>query len=58
MKRREFVATLGTGLAGAFLPSLPPLPGLRVERFVERWSWAMGQAVHVIVFAESENQGL
>jgi FAD:protein FMN transferase len=58
MKRREFVATLGTGLTGAFLPSLPPLPPLRIERFVERWSWAMGQAVHVMVFAESEDQGL
>ena len=59
MKRREFVATLGTGLTGAFLPSLR-LPRLRggVERFVERWSWAMGQAVHVMVFAESEDQGL
>jgi FAD:protein FMN transferase len=52
MKRREFVATLGTGLTGAFLPRLP------VERFVERWSWAMGQAVHVMVFAGSEDQGL
>jgi FAD:protein FMN transferase len=54
MKRREFVSTLSTGLAGALLP----LPRLRVERFVERWSWAMGQAVHVMVFAESEDQGL
>lgn len=54
MKRREFVSTLSTGLAGAFLP----LPRLRVERFVERWSWAMGQAVHVIVYAESKDQGL
>lgn len=57
MKRREFVATLGTGLVSAFAPSLP-LPRLRVERFVERWSWAMGQAVHLMVFAESEDQGL
>lgn len=54
MKRRDFVTTLGAGLAGSFLP----LPRLRVERFVERWSWAMGQAVHVMVFAESEDQGL
>ena len=54
MKRREFVSTLSTGLAGAFLP----LPRLRVERFVERWSWVMGQAAHVMVFAESEDQGL
>ena len=56
MKRREFVATLGTGLTGAFLPWLPPPSP--VERFVERWSWAMGQAVHVMVVAGSEDQGL
>jgi len=55
MKRREFVAIAGAGVAGAFLP---PLPRLRRERFVERWSWAMGQPVHVMVFAESEDQGL
>ena len=55
MKRRQFVATLGAGLTGAFLP---PLPRLNRERFVERWSWAMGQAVHVMVFGESEDQGL
>lgn len=55
MKRRDFVATLGAGLTGALLP---PVPRLNRERFVERWSWAMGQAVHVIVYAESEDQGL
>ena len=58
MKRRDFVATLSAGLAGAFLPPLPPLPLLKRERFVERWSWAMGQPVHVMVYAESEDQGL
>jgi FAD:protein FMN transferase len=61
MKRRDFVATLGTGLAGAFLmptASLPPLPRLARERFVERWSWVMGQAVHLMVYSESEDQGL
>jgi len=26
--------------------------------FVERWSWAMGQPVHVMVFAGSEQEGL
>ena len=58
MKRRKFVATLGAGFAGAILPPRPPLPKLTRERFVERWSWAMGQAVHVMVFAESQDQGL
>lgn len=58
MKRRKFVATLGAGIAGAFLPPLAPLAKLKHERFVERWSWAMGQAVHVMVYAESEDQGL
>jgi thiamine biosynthesis lipoprotein len=59
MKRRSFVGTLGAGLAGAFSP-LPrlPLPRLKRERFVERWSWVMGQAVHVMVYVESEDQGL
>jgi thiamine biosynthesis lipoprotein len=28
------------------------------ERFVERWSWAMGQAVHIMLFAESDDAGL
>jgi len=61
MKRRDFVSTVGAGLAGAFmpaLPSLPPLAPLKRERFVERWSWAMGQAVHLMVYAESEDHGL
>jgi thiamine biosynthesis lipoprotein len=55
MRRRQFVATLGAGLAGAFVPQWPRL---RREQFVERWSWAMGQAVHVVVFAESDDHGL
>jgi FAD:protein FMN transferase len=49
MERREFVGLLAAGLAPAWLPR---------ERFVERWSWAMGQAVHVMVFASSEDEGL
>jgi thiamine biosynthesis lipoprotein ApbE len=28
-----------------------------VRHFVERWSWAMGQPVHLQLFAESESQG-
>jgi FAD:protein FMN transferase len=55
MKRRQFIATAGAGLVGAFRPRLPRL---NRERFVERWSWAMGQAVHVMVYAESDDQGL
>lgn len=61
MKRRDFVSTLGAGLTGAFMPALPslqPLARLKRERFVERWSWAMGQAVHLMVYAESEDHGL
>jgi thiamine biosynthesis lipoprotein len=55
MKRRQFVASLGAGLAGAFMP---PWPRLHRVRLVERWSWAMGQAVHVMVYTESDDQGL
>jgi thiamine biosynthesis lipoprotein len=40
---------LGTGV---------PRLDARDEVFVERWSWAMGQAVHVMVFAGSEQEGL
>jgi thiamine biosynthesis lipoprotein len=49
MKRREFVGVLAAGLAPAWV---------RHEHVVERWSWAMGQAVHVVVFAGSEQEGL
>jgi thiamine biosynthesis lipoprotein len=53
MNRRRFVGTLGAGLGAVFVRRWP-LP----ERFVERWSWAMGQAVHLMVYAESEEAGL
>jgi thiamine biosynthesis lipoprotein len=49
VQRREFLAVLGA----AALPL-----GTRDDVFVERWSWAMGQAVHVMVYAESEQAGL
>ena len=43
-------------MAGGWLAgSLLPAPR---SRFVERWSWAMGQAVHVMVFTDSEDMGL
>ena len=49
MKRREFLGVLGS----AALPLR-----IRDDVFVERWSWAMGQAVHLMVYAESEQAGL
>jgi thiamine biosynthesis lipoprotein len=56
MNRRRFVGTLGAGLGFVFVPRLPRWRADDV--FVERWSWAMGQPVHVMVFAASEQEGL
>jgi thiamine biosynthesis lipoprotein len=56
MDRREFVGAMGACVAGAWRP-LPPRPG-RADVSAERWSWAMGQPVHLIVFAGSEAEGL
>ena len=56
MNRRSFVGTLGPGLGSVFIPRLPRWRADDV--FVERWSWAMGQPVHVMVFAGSEQEGL
>ncbi len=53
MHRRDFLGAAGLGLAGIFVRRWPV-----ADVFVERWSWAMGQAVHVMVYAESEQQGL
>ena len=50
MKRRTFVGALGAGLNG-WRPR-------RRDVFTERWSWAMGQPVHIMVFAGSEDEGL
>jgi len=47
VKRREFIEALGAAALG-FRHDVP----------VERWSWAMGQAGHVVVYAESEQAGL
>ena len=56
MKRREFVSAVGAGLAGLVVPRWAA--ARRADRLVERWSWAMGQSVHLMVFAESEQEGL
>ena len=56
MNRRRFVTTLGAGLGALFVPRLPRWRA--DDAFVERWSWAMGQPVHVMVFAGSEQEGL
>jgi thiamine biosynthesis lipoprotein len=61
MRRREFLGVLGAGLLvapgtlpGAVRRAVPRSPG---ERLIERWSWAMGQPVHLQLFAESESAG-
>jgi thiamine biosynthesis lipoprotein len=56
MRRREFVGSLGGGLGAVLAPRW--LTARPADRFVERWSWAMGQAVHLMVFASSEQEGL
>jgi FAD:protein FMN transferase len=55
VKRREFIGVLGAGCWG-----IVDVPRLRFQDdvFVERWSWAMGQSVHAMVFAGSEQEGL
>ena len=58
MKRRDFVRDLGLGMIGAFAPIPDPRPPTPDPRFVERWSWAMGQPVHIMLFAASEDAGL
>ncbi|MGH7531151.1 MAG: FAD:protein FMN transferase [Gemmatimonadales bacterium] len=59
MNRRRFVGTLGAGLLGAWASRANVAWALgSAERYVERWSWVMGQAVHVMLFAPSEDAGL
>jgi thiamine biosynthesis lipoprotein len=58
MRRREFLGALGVGLAGAAGPGwlrAAGRPGREV--FVERWSWAMGQPVHLQLYGVSEAAG-
>src|SRR5438067_29981 len=56
MNRRRFVTTMCAGIGGVFVPRLSRWRA--DDEFVERWSWVMGQPVHVMVFASSEQQGL
>src|SRR5881296_1112285 len=56
MCRRDFLWVLGAGCWG--LAGTLPVLRAHDDVFVERWSWAMGQAVHVMVFAGSEQEGL
>lgn len=51
MRRRDFLA------AGAALLMRPPLRIRREPRFIERWSWAMGQPIHLRLFHHSESEG-
>src|SRR2546427_7723422 len=55
VRRREFLGVVGTGVVGMW-GGLPVLPGAG-DRFVERWSWAMGQPVHLMAFARWEAEG-
>ncbi len=66
MKRRDFLGGLGAGLGGALVhrsawasrlgayrrTAIPPY-----RHFIDRWSWAMGQPVHLQLFAQSETHG-
>ena len=67
MKRRRFLGLVGGTLAGVIVPgrlragattaSVFSRGSATDEAFVERWSWAMGQPVHLQLFARSESVG-
>jgi thiamine biosynthesis lipoprotein len=66
MKRRGFLGALSAGLGGVLVPRSIWASSLGTYRrtglppsghFVERWSWAMGQPVHLQLFADSADQG-
>ena len=60
MNRRGFLGLAAAGLGGLAVPRLLTAASLldRGERLVERWSWAMGQPVHLTLFADTEDAGL
>ncbi len=51
MRRRDFLA------AGAGLMMPGAMRSRRVPRYIERWSWAMGQPVHLQLVHDSEDRG-
>jgi thiamine biosynthesis lipoprotein len=68
VKRREFLRGLTLAAAGAAVPAgfaraavgsarARSTAALAGDVFVERWSWAMGQPVHLQLFAVSEAAG-
>lgn len=67
MKRRSFVAGAATFVAGAIAgqPALARLSAcapvrrsaIPPVRYIDRWSWAMGQPVRLQLFHESEDAG-
>src|SRR5215210_5301547 len=57
MKRRDFLGFIGAGVMGLPRPPSSRSPVRPSACFVERWSWAMGQPVHLQLFAESERHG-
>jgi FAD:protein FMN transferase len=58
MKRRDFLGATAAGLVAFRFPSLAGRrPGMADERLVERWSWVMGQTVHLTLFASSDDAG-
>jgi thiamine biosynthesis lipoprotein len=59
VRRRDFLGALGAGLATAAGPRWLWASGARLGRevLVERWSWAMGQTVHLQLYAASEAAG-
>jgi thiamine biosynthesis lipoprotein len=55
MDRRSFLSLLPPALAALRLRSTGRAAG--PSRLVERWSWAMGQPVHLRLFTDSEDRG-
>jgi len=56
VRRRAFLGVLGSGVVGMW--GRLPAPRCAGDQFVERWSWAMGQPVHLMAFARSQAEGL